>query len=54
MAIKFPESVEFPEGAPDNPDGGATLGQVQAIAADIVEDLEPPINLSVLFENALV
>jgi hypothetical protein len=45
--------VEFPQGDPGDPAAGVTLGQVELVAEEIVADLEPPIDLTLLFENAL-
>lgn len=58
MAIKFPDSIEF---LPDPADeaSGATLGQVldlsgaEGITDEVLAALEPPIDLTVVFENAL-
>jgi hypothetical protein len=54
MAVKFPQPVEFPDIEGEAPTPGATLSQVQVIHNGTNEDLEPPINLSVLFDNAIV
>lgn len=57
--IKITGPVEFAP-APGNPASGATLGQATAltgaegITEDVLEALEPDIDLVLLFENAQI